>query len=333
MDTQDKAILIIDKMDESRRRLAALLQECGYGAVWQAASLTEAGEMIPGHLRDGAAAPELILVDLNLLDAQPHDAAWPHLAGKAASATIPIILLVNDLNHAALRAGLPQGAMDVLRKPVHPVELKGRIQCVLALQAEMARNQSLSRQLDTAAMRLQHSRRHDDLTGLANRLFFDEFLDQEWRRCRRDQHPITLCLADLDFFKAYNSRQGHEQGDECLKRVATILAATIKRPADLAARYSGDQFAIILTETPAEGGCAVAERLRRTLAARQIPHPQSTVGPWLTLSCGIASLTPKAGTTVHDLTSQAERALFEAKHRGRNCLVCADIQGRPAPQS
>lgn len=333
MDTQDKTILIIDKMDESRRRLAALLQECGHGAVQQAASLAEASTLIPGHLQEGTAAPELLLVDLNLLDQQPHDGAWPHLAGKAASATIPIILLVSDLNHAALQAGLPQGAMDVLRKPVHPVELRARIQCALARQAEMARNQSLHRQLDTAAMRLQHSRRHDDLTDLANRLFFDEFLDQEWRRCRRDQHPITLCLADLDFFKAYNSRQGREQGDACLQRVATILAATIKRPADLAARYSGDQFAIILTETPAEGGCAVAERLRRALAARQIPHPHSAVSPWLTLSCGIASLTPKAGTTVHDLTSQAERALFEAKHRGRNRMVCPGLRARPAPPS
>lgn len=108
--------------------------------------------------------------------------------------------------------------------------------------------------------------------------------------------------------------------------MAAILATNIKRPGDLVVRYGGEEFAIVLSETPEAGGCAVAKRLMKNIAARNIPHDHSKVSDRVTLSCGIATLIPKATTAVHDLISQADRALYEAKNMGRNRISCPGMK-------
>jgi diguanylate cyclase (GGDEF)-like protein len=231
--------------------------------------------------------------------------------------------------HHSLQNAFDQGATDYVTKPINRFELCARVKSALVLKEEMDRRHKLAQELAAANKILQRSTLTDGLTGIANRRYFDEFLHKEWRHCRREKQPVTLCLVDIDFFKAYNDSYGHLQGDKCLQKVVAILISSVKRPGDLVARYGGEEFAIILSETPEAGGCAVAKRLMKNMAARNIPHDSSKVSDRVTLSCGIATLIPKATTAVHDLISQADRALYEAKNMGRNRISSPCLK-RPA---
>ena len=164
----------------------------------------------------------------------------------------------------------------------------------------------------------------DGLTGLANRRSFDQTLVMEWARAGRTKKPLSLLLADVDHFKLYNDLHGHQQGDECLRAVAGIIAETAFRPADLSARYGGEGFAIIMPETDHKGACKVAERLRAVLAKLQLKHGAAGAGPSVTLSMGIATRVPDEAVSADWLIMQADEALYAAKHSGRNRIVCAE---------
>lgn len=173
-----------------------------------------------------------------------------------------------------------------------------------------------------AQLALQQLATCDGLTGIPNRRSFDERLQVEWRRCQRRGEPLSLIMADVDQFKRYNDHYGHPGGDVCLKAVAGILEQHIFRPADLAARYGGEEFAVILPNTDLEGARTVAERLRGKVEALELPHETSDVGPWVTLSLGVASCAPDILGRHEVLIGEADRALYEAKVSGRN-RVCA----------
>jgi diguanylate cyclase (GGDEF)-like protein len=164
----------------------------------------------------------------------------------------------------------------------------------------------------------------DGLTGLANRRSFDQTLAMEWTRAERTKKPLSLLLADVDYFKLYNDRHGHQKGDECLRAVASIIGETAFRPADLSARYGGEEFAIIMPETDQKGAGKVAERLRSVLAKLQLKHGAEGAGPSVTLSIGIATLVPDETVRSDCLVMRADEALYAAKHTGRNRVVCAD---------
>lgn len=173
-----------------------------------------------------------------------------------------------------------------------------------------------------AQIALQQQATLDGLTGIANRRSFDEKLHVEWSRAQRYGEAISLILADVDYFKRYNDHYGHQGGDECLRAVAGLLQREIFRPTDMAARYGGEEFAIILPATSLEGALTVAERLRSDIEAMAIPHSGSEIGPSVTLSIGVASLTPARESLANSLITQADKALYQAKAQGRN-QVCA----------
>lgn len=173
-----------------------------------------------------------------------------------------------------------------------------------------------------AQIALQQQATLDGLTGIANRRSFDEKLHVEWSRAQRYGEAISLILADVDYFKRYNDHYGHQGGDECLRAVAGLLQREIFRPTDMAARYGGEEFAIILPATSLEGALTVAERLRSDIEAMAIPHSGSEIGPSVTLSIGVASLTPTRESLANTLITQADKALYQAKAQGRN-QVCA----------
>ncbi len=161
----------------------------------------------------------------------------------------------------------------------------------------------------------------DELTQLANRRRFDEHLLQEWRRLARDQQPLSLILCDVDHFKGYNDHYGHQSGDDCLQKIATAIERSVRRPADLATRYGGEEFAIILPNTSADGAAAVAEIIRVTIEQLRLPHAASPVSPLVTLSLGISSMIPTHDRVPGCLIAQADEALYEAKKLGRD-QVC-----------
>lgn len=195
----------------------------------------------------------------------------------------------------------------------------------LANQLAIAIQKSeLYEQLQQANQELQHLATHDKLTKLPNRRYFDDYLDQEWRRLTREQAPLSLILCDVDYFKPYNDTYGHLAGDHCLAQVAQAIARVIKRPADLAARYGGEEFAIILPNTDLAGAIRTGELVQASIAQAQIPHRQSTIKSVITVSLGIACLTPSLDVPLYHLTDLADQALYKAKEQGRDRYCVAN---------
>lgn len=160
----------------------------------------------------------------------------------------------------------------------------------------------------------------DGLTGLANRRYFDECLEREWRTGQRQQKPLSMIMADLDFFKRFNDTYGHQKGDECLQIVAGVLSGNAMRTRDLAARYGGEEFAIILPDTDLTGAMIVGENIRKQIQDLQIEN-RETPGQWVTISLGVASVVPSAAESPALLINRADKALYEAKSAGRNRVV------------
>lgn len=161
----------------------------------------------------------------------------------------------------------------------------------------------------------------DQLTGVANRRAFDNLLLNEILRHRRNGAPLSLLLIDVDHFKLYNDAYGHAAGDWALKMVAECLQAAVQRRTDLVARLGGEEFAVVLAETSAEGARAVAETIRHELAGRAMLHQRSTTSDYLTVSIGIAELSPPDGEDPQRLYQRADAALYGAKGSGRDRAV------------
>ncbi len=168
--------------------------------------------------------------------------------------------------------------------------------------------------------RLAETAMQDGLTGIHNRRRFDEHLERAWAQSIRDRKPIALLLADIDHFKPYNDRYGHQAGDEALKAVAGTLARFSRRPLDLAARYGGEEFAIILFDTTRPDAERLGAEILEAVRKLAIPHQDSGVAPMLTISLGIACVVPAARRSWGGLVQLADQALYAAKDGGRNRL-------------
>lgn len=164
----------------------------------------------------------------------------------------------------------------------------------------------------------------DGLTGLANRRRFDQYLASEWRRGMRDHQPLSVLMIDADMFKAYNDTYGHTRGDSCLKQIAEAAMDVVGRPGDLVARFGGEEFVVVLPNTESEGAVQVAHEICEALRGRRLPHSGSTAGI-VTVSVGCATLVPQFGKHAPDVVEMADRALYKAKHSGRNQVCCANL--------
>jgi diguanylate cyclase (GGDEF)-like protein len=249
----------------------------------------------------------------------------------------------NDYPTEPTRRGLPRGHLPLLRHMGVPVLKEGRVVAIGGVaNKESPYDASDLRQLllftnrlwsiveakrskaDLAEANAELSRlaRIDSLTGIANRRTFDAFLEMQWRTAAREGAAISLLMADIDSFKAYNDTYGHQAGDEALRRVASVIAGASRRLSDLAARYGGEEFSAILPNTGSESALGLARSIVAEVAALRIPHALST-GGIVSISVGVATLVPSrdgreaSGT----LVAQADAALYEAKRRGKNRAV------------
>ncbi|MGF1459629.1 MAG: diguanylate cyclase [Leptolyngbyaceae cyanobacterium] len=202
------------------------------------------------------------------------------------------------------------------------------LQTVGTLVSTAVERDRLTRNLTRANHKLQRFAYLDGLTRVANRRRFEEFLNQEWRRLMREQAPMALIMGDIDHFKAYNDVYGHQAGDDCLRRVAGILRSSIQRPADMVARYGGEEFVMVLPNTDVEGAETVAKKVKSLLHSKRIPHIQSSVADFVTMSLGIAVMRPHPLKSPDDLVKLADRALYKAKQAGRDRIACHNSNKR-----
>jgi two-component system, cell cycle response regulator len=180
--------------------------------------------------------------------------------------------------------------------------------------------------LKNANMRLTYEANIDSLTQIANRRRFDEYITQEWSRCDREREHLSVLLCDVDYFKAYNDTYGHQAGDSCLYEVAKGIERAVKRPADIAFRYGGEEFAVILPHTNGEGAIKVAEEIQEQIQNLNLIHTASKIGNTVTLSVGVSSIVPNTQTSSHNLISTADSALYDAKIQGRNRIIYRSVE-------
>jgi diguanylate cyclase (GGDEF)-like protein len=278
---------------------------------------------------DGASAieqvnedpPELILLDVQMPGIDGFETCT-RLKAHPNTQDIPVIFITAsaDVDHKV--KGLSVGAVDYITKPFQYEEVLARVKVHLELRLLTKQTQAQAIALQVMNQELMRLANLDGLTEVANRRRFDEYLGQEWLRLMRERNYLSLILCDIDYFKLYNDFYGHQAGDICLKRVAQIIASTIKRPADFVARYGGEEFAVILPGTPPEGACQVAEVIRTRVKELEIPHAQAKVSPFVSISLGISSTIPIPELKAESLITFADKALYMAKANGRDsyCL-------------
>ncbi|KQE85029.1 MULTISPECIES: GGDEF domain-containing protein [Acinetobacter calcoaceticus/baumannii complex] len=168
------------------------------------------------------------------------------------------------------------------------------------------------------AQQLSLLSQQDALTGLANRRYLDETLDNEWRRALRHETPLTIMMVDIDYFKAYNDTLGHLKGDECLKEIAIAISSIAARSGDLVARYGGEEFLLLFPMTNAQQALIQVERLMSAINKIAIKHPCSDVSPYVTISVGVATTIPRLNDSISAFVARADHALYKAKTNGRN---------------
>lgn len=164
----------------------------------------------------------------------------------------------------------------------------------------------------------------DGLTQLANRRRFDAVWAEEWQRALRQASPLAVIMLDVDHFKAYNDHYGHQQGDECLRRVGEVLLATVRRAGELVARYGGEEFVVVMPGASVLQTLAMAEAIRANIEAAGMEHRHSPVAEVVTVSLGVAVKIPTSRDERNGLVQAADAALYQAKNQGRNRVVLSD---------
>lgn len=276
-------------------RLADLLHECGDIVCLSSTErlLTWMEEPVP--------VPDLLILatDMPGLDLSSFLLRWRvHPATRSGQ-----LVLMGEHSVDAEVAALSQGASQYLPLPLEPALVQARLAAVIRQHNEFCLLRGLS-----------HT---DPLTGLANRRRFDEFMTSEWRWAQRHDSGVGVIMIDIDFFKKYNDRFGHQAGDECLRRVAHALGAGVNRSHDLVARLGGEEFAVIVPSLQADGVRVVAERLLLSVDQLAIKHPDGHLG-LLSISVGSSWCSPRNDSKLESLIHEADQALYMAKHMGRH---------------
>ena len=244
---------------------------------------------------------------------------------------IPIIVLSSKEDALVKRDAFATGVNDYMVKLPDTIELIARIRYhsrsynnQLQRDAAYRALRESQQQLQKSNFELQRLTNTDGLTGIANRRYFDDYLNAEWKRAKRVQQEISLLLIDVDNFKLYNDNYGHVAGDQVLKSVARAMEASAVRSSDLSARFGGEEFTVILPSTEEVGAIAAGEKLREMIEALHIDHAYSITGQWLTVSVGVATMIPKDEQTQSDLIRLADKRLYKAKQQGKNRVISTD---------
>lgn len=303
-------ILIVDDNATNLSVLSKTLKTAGFKV-----RVAVDGESAIEQVKDDP--PELILLDI-LMPGLDGFETCTMLKNNIATRDIPVIFLTALSETQDKIKGLSVGAVDYITKPFQEEEVLARVIIHLKLRSLTKTVIEQAAALQKANQYLQLLANLDGLTQIPNRRQFDEYLNQEWRRLSRENLPLSLILCDIDYFKHYNDYYGHLAGDTCLKEVAQAIERAVKRPADLVARYGGEEFAVIMPNTNVEGAIRVAELIQVEIQMLKIPHAQSNVSAYITLTLGISSQVPTQESQPKILIDAADQALYAAKRQGRD---------------
>jgi diguanylate cyclase (GGDEF)-like protein/PAS domain S-box-containing protein len=199
----------------------------------------------------------------------------------------------------------------------------GTVEALVGFMFDISQRKKDEQQMISLQKELEELSFKDGLTGVANRRMFNSILDTEWANARRNNQPLSLIMFDIDYFKQYNDRYGHIQGDACLKQVAAILSSATARPRDFFARFGGEEFMLILPETDEKSAAMIAERCRALIANQGIPHEKSQIGQTLTVSLGVGTMVPSQQQEPTAFIDEVDKRLYQAKQQGRNRIVAS----------
>ncbi len=207
-----------------------------------------------------------------------------------------------------------------IRDVVHVIRENGKTVKLVGFMFDISERKKLEHELIETNRKLEAFSYQDGLTGIGNRRLYEQVLESEWRRARRNRQPISMVVIDIDHFKEYNDHYGHVMGDQCLRQIATALDGVANRSTDFCARYGGEEFVLLLPETDFSAARMIAEKVRSAILELKIPHAKSATAEVVTVSAGVCTLVPEQGETPERLFEIADRALYLAKKNQRNCI-------------
>ncbi|MFA7383056.1 MAG: diguanylate cyclase [Desulfurivibrionaceae bacterium] len=325
------AILIVDDIPVNLMLLEEILQEEGYAPIYCARSGQEALEMLA--TTEAAEADErrvdLILMDV-MMPGMDGIETCQRIKAQDGLRDIPVIMVTVRDDDEALAQAFAMGATDYIVKPVRELELLARVRAALRLKQETDQRKArerelveLARQMETINRRLMHMVPRDSLIELDSRRYFDETLVREWNRSRREAVPLSLLMMDLDDFKKFNEAHGRDKGDEYLRKVVEAMNSILKRAGDTVVRYDGEEFAVILANTPSEGALVVAHEFLEQMAELSIRYGAGRTEDPPTVSVGLATAEPSRGSDMQSLINAADGARYLARVEGGNRIKVA----------
>ena len=302
-------ILVVDDSKVIRMLVAECITSLGHEIKH-----AENGEEAIAYIKENS-------VDLVLMDVE-----MPGMNGFKTTQAIrsmilhdwfPIVFLTTKQDDDSFANGILAGGDAYLPKPINPLRLQLTVTAMERIYVMRQKLQVAQQDLLLANKELERLAMYDQLTGLANRRNFDESLEKQFKLAKRNKVPLSVIICDIDFFKIYNDSYGHQQGDDCLAKVAKVIGTTSDRPTDKACRYGGEEFTVILPDTNLEGGLLIAEKLRKAVFDENIKNEGSKVVPCVTLSLGLATYTGQYKNQ-DEVLKAADDALYRAKENGRN---------------
>ena len=268
--------------------------------------------------------PDLILLDIMMPGMDGYEVLRRLRAGRNTR-QIPVIFVTSASDIESELKGFELGAVDYIVKPFNPVIVRARVRTHLELCDAKKKLERQNLELKAKTDLLEEIVNLDSLTGISNRRHFDKVLEVEWGRALRNKLPLSIIVADIDYFKQFNDCYGHIAGDMCLCSVAQCLSSSLQRPTDMVARYGGEEFVAILPETDMKGTALLAENWRAGVAELRIPHSVSTVADHVTISVGYATTIPTRDQVSYFLVGVADEMLYQSKEMGRNLTYGKEI--------
>jgi len=329
-------ILIVDDRKENLLVMKSILEPLKVNII-----TANSGNEGLGHLFDKEFA--VVLIDVQMPDMDGFEMA-EIMRSNERTRHIPIIFVTAiSKEQEYVFKGYDSGAVDYLFKPIRePKVIMSKVKIFIELyiqkqmiieQASMLENkikelEETKYELEKANAILEQLSYYDKLTGIANRHSLENHFNMVLKKAARKGEQLSALMVDIDCFKEFNDNYGHVEGDICLKNTADTIKRSLKRPLDFVARYGGEEFIVLLPETNLNGALKVADSIKERIEDMQISHKHSKAAEVVTVSIGAISLVPSKSDSIDGIVNNADKALYEAKNKGRNRVVGYEIPCR-----